>query len=51
MSCHFFWLGQAEQEQQRRRDISQDPIVANKICRVFRNVNEMHKVGGVRGVG
>ena len=51
MSCHFFWLGQAEQEQQRRRDIGQDSIVANKICRVFRNVNDMDKVGGVRSVG
>ena len=47
---HFFRLGQAEQEQERRRNISQDAIVAGKVCGVFRNVNDMDKISRMRGV-
>ena len=47
---HFLRLRQAEQKQQRRRDVGQDSIFNAKICRVIRDVNEMDQVRGVSGV-
>lgn len=50
MPGHLFWLQQCQQKQKCGREIGQDTVLAAKLCGIFGNINEMHKVGCVRGV-
>ena len=47
---HLLWLRGPEQKKKRGCDIGQDSVFTAKLCCIFGDVNEMHKIAGVRGV-
>ena len=51
LSCHLSRLWNAEQEQQRRRDICENTIAQSELVRIGGDVDELHEVGGVSSVG
>src|SRR5262249_42882513 len=51
LSGHFRRLFRAEHEEKRWRDIGENAVVAPKFFGVFRHINEMHQIRGMRGIG